>query len=362
MKNKFINTFVNTMYSILLGLGITNIIFDQNFSLTNFDMIVAMFFITMVTIIYWWDWLELIEDDIQTTLREFVIDLVIILTIGSMFAFYDQPMLINILFIFLSFLNGLWVINYAFAKKDQKQKHLREIKAWILQKGLAMVIYAIPLLITLWMKDIHNLWVYFMLVIAFVVVRYTCFQELKTGYKATIRALQEKDIPSMIRINQQLLKVSKEDGFLLGELTVEKIKTMIHSETMVCYVALSKSGKMLGYIYLTNQIDDEVIKAVAFIEDGYALDIKNMSYDYIEQIAVDQAYQGRGIGNDLMRYAIEHHPHEQLYSFISQSPYHNQKSYQFHMNHHFTPIGVFKAKQFMGIKDYQSVLLMFQND
>jgi ribosomal protein S18 acetylase RimI-like enzyme len=321
-------------------------------------MIIAMFFITMVTIIYWWDWLELIEDDIQTTLREFVIDLVIILTIGSMFAFYDQPKLINILFIFLSLVNGLWVVNYALSKKDQHQKHLREIKTWIFQKLMAMVIYAIPLLITIWVKNLSNLIIYMMLIGTFAVVRYFCFQELKSGYQATIRPLADKDIPSMIKINQGLLNQSRKDGFLLGELTVEKLKFIIESKDKQCFVATNKKDCVLGYIYLNDIIDDDVIQAVTFVDKQYQNQMKHRSYDYIEQIAVDKQYQGRGIGNDLMRYVIEHHPHDKLYSFISQSPYNNQISYQFHQKHGFIDMGYFKADQFMGIPNYQSVLLM----
>ena len=120
-EKRFIAKFVNSIYGILLGFGFCNVVQEiltnQQDVILLASHIVMTAFIIVVVCLYWWDWSENIETEVQSTFSEFTIDILILFTLEFLFFQYDNPKGLAILFLTISILNLIWVLNFLWEKK-----------------------------------------------------------------------------------------------------------------------------------------------------------------------------------------------------------------------------------------------------
>ncbi len=152
----FITKFVNGVYGILLGFGFSNFINDiilKGEDLTWLISHIAMsVFIIFVVCLYWWDWSKYIESKAKSTFKEFIIDILILFSLQSLFFLFENPLALITIFLIISILNFIWVVNFLWEKykdssqsKDyfKKNNHLK----YILKKIYSIIIYTFCLLI-----------------------------------------------------------------------------------------------------------------------------------------------------------------------------------------------------------------------
>lgn len=138
-ESRFVVTFVNQMYVILLGIGIGNV-FLRDFALAEFDKAVAAIFVIIVVVFYWLDWVEGVEHSVSTTKGEFWIDLLILLSLVPLFAYYHEPIILALLFLWLGVVGLLWRINHYWIDAHCTASQLPHK---LFQKVYALLVYAV---------------------------------------------------------------------------------------------------------------------------------------------------------------------------------------------------------------------------
>ncbi len=158
-EKRFIGTFVNNVYGILMGFGFCNVVRDIFFGegegeqqIWLASQIAMSAFIIIVVCLYWWDWSENIESKAQSTFNEFTIDIMILFTLEFLFFLFENPKRLAILFLVLSILNFMWVLNFLWEKHkaDTNSKgYLRNLgdMSYIIKKVHSIVIFSICLLV-----------------------------------------------------------------------------------------------------------------------------------------------------------------------------------------------------------------------
>lgn len=156
----FINHFVNAVYAVLLGYGFSNSMRDitdgKPESVGTVFSVVSVIFIITVICVNWWDWFKNISKKVQPDVKEFAIDMAILITIIWLFFVYDHPIFFSAIFLLLSILSLLWVYNYHRSKykrtKLSWKKFLiknKKIKQHISNRIKSVIIFEICLFITI---------------------------------------------------------------------------------------------------------------------------------------------------------------------------------------------------------------------
>ena len=148
------------------------------------------------------------------------------------------------------------------------------------------------------------------------------------------------DIPKLKEIFYQ--NYYKNGGHLASELSMPKENNIEN-----CYVALEKN-EPIGYaqIYLTVPKED--------IHKKYEeLDLNNVIY--MNQVAVDKAYQNKGVGTYLYEKIKEHFDGARLSAHVRNI---NPQSMTFHKKNGFVIVGEYYNDDFYGIKDYMSYFML----
>ena len=163
-KTTFINHFVNAVYAVLLGYGFSDsmreITDGKPESVGILFSIVSVIFVIIVICTYWWDWFKNIGYKVQPNLREFTIDMAILITLVWLFFVFYDPIIFSFIFFILSLLNLLWVYNYQRSKfEDLKlaswKKYLKDNKnilQHISNRKKGVFLYGSCLLITFLLK------------------------------------------------------------------------------------------------------------------------------------------------------------------------------------------------------------------
>ncbi len=118
-KKKFIGQFVDEMYSIIIGLGIASILFQEAFEPSSVLQILTIFIITYVILMYWWDWAEYISTEVYSTKRELIIDFIILFTMELFYVFYNQLLYLSLAFFILGICDFIWVSNYIYESRQE---------------------------------------------------------------------------------------------------------------------------------------------------------------------------------------------------------------------------------------------------
>ncbi|SHJ39621.1 GNAT family N-acetyltransferase [Pseudobutyrivibrio xylanivorans] len=115
----------------------------------------------------------------------------------------------------------------------------------------------------------------------------------------TIRLAQEKDIPKIIDLLQQVLEVHakiRPDIFISGttKYSFEDVKEMLGVETKPIYVAVDEEDNVLGYaICEIKETPEDATNKVKF---------KQL---YIDDLCVDEKARGQHVGKALFEYVKE---------------------------------------------------------
>lgn len=142
-QSRFIGTFVNAIYAIVLSIGMGNIVFSDSFLLTDYLDLASAGFVVVVVAGYWWDWVDSVQEQVLSSLREFLIDLSMAFVFLTLFAFYDQPVTLAALFIALTCLDLLWVANSCYEHARSEAMSAIDMFVPLLRKMGAIAVFTI---------------------------------------------------------------------------------------------------------------------------------------------------------------------------------------------------------------------------
>ncbi|MCF7857699.1 MAG: GNAT family N-acetyltransferase [Candidatus Cloacimonetes bacterium] len=355
-KNRFINTFVNEMYAILIGIGIGNILFGQGLDFGNIMDLVMVFFVTTVVLKYWWDWTEYISDNVVSSKREFALDFMILILLEFLFGFYNQPQKIALIFLGLAALNLLWVINHLL---EFKEKNKPKANKWLLEKVLAVMIFSVVLLIIVKFGDLlpHYLEVA-MIIIGYFVVRKVSFRQLKDKKGTQIRAAVPEDAETITELNNSALHSKSPSGFMISKLEVRKVREQIKTGETDFHVIFKKKGKILGFIEISKSADNSILEEVDWIDFFQKDRFEKGDGRYIEKIVIKPENRNKDLGKTFYEYLFDNYRDHLLYAFITIKPINNQASMNFHEKNDFIKSAIFTSKEYSGLKNYQSVMMI----
>ena len=111
-----------------------------------------------------------------------------------------------------------------------------------------------------------------------------------------IRLAQEKDIPKIIDLLQQVLEIHakiRPDIFISGttKYTTEEVKELISDEDKPIYVAVDDKDEVLGYAMCQ-------IKQTPQDSNN----IRDFKYMYIDDLCVDENVRGQHVGETIFEY------------------------------------------------------------
>jgi N-acetylglutamate synthase-like GNAT family acetyltransferase len=139
--------------------------------------------------------------------------------------------------------------------------------------------------------------------------------------KATIN-----DINIILEINSFYLdRINKSQGFLILKRNFEYVKSKLEN-----YRVLIENGKVLGYIEIEHATLGKFLQLEWFDIEYHKFIKSHNDFMYIEQIAVNNEYVGRGAGKFLVDNIINEYTEYPFLSSIITKPYRNNASIEFH--------------------------------
>ncbi len=154
-----------------------------------------------------------------------------------------------------------------------------------------------------------------------------------------IRKCKENDLDKIVKINRLF-----EDQIFIRDR--DDFKKLL--EDCEIYVAESEDKKIVGYLTFINDSSDYSEETLNWFRERFS------HFLYVQQIAVDKTYQGKGIGSSLYKYLIKHA--NSVYSSIFCDLFIQPKNIQSHNFH--TKLG-FKQIDSLTLKDGR-ILGMFE--
>ncbi|MCI5723323.1 MAG: GNAT family N-acetyltransferase [Erysipelotrichaceae bacterium] len=113
-----------------------------------------------------------------------------------------------------------------------------------------------------------------------------------------IRKAQEKDIPKILKLLQQILKVHvqiRPDIFIdnTAKYTAKDIKNILQDENQPIYVYVDETDEVLGY-------------AICILKDTYqSNNLVKMKIMYIDDLCIDENARGQRIGSQIFDFLKE---------------------------------------------------------
>jgi L-amino acid N-acyltransferase YncA len=351
---KFIGTFVNEMYAILLGIGIGNVLFAQNLDLGNIFEVVMILFVIGVILVYWWDWTEYVSENVISSKIEFVVDFLILIALELLFSFFNNPYFLIRVFIGLGVLNLLWVINYNIHTRAFGNK--RSLW-WMLEKVIVIVIYVVVfILITYVLPKNANYISAGLIIISFVIARFIGFSQLRGSHSFKIRKAKPDDASAIVSLNNKwYTEGSNNKGFLVTLLDEKQVAKDIESDTVTYFIAESKKKELQGFVSVSDSPEEGIMDSVTWIDKKLEEKFKKVNNKYIEKVAVVEGAEKKGLGRALYQRLFQEYPKYILYSFAAYYPKINEASINFHTRMGFKKSGIFERDEFLGIKDYRSI-------
>ena len=107
-----------------------------------------------------------------------------------------------------------------------------------------------------------------------------------------VRRAEEKDIPRVLSMLHQVLEIHagiRPDIFIPGttKYTAEELKTIFENESTPVFVAADENDAAIGYVFCRMETQPA------------ANNMKGFDYMYIDDLCVDEAARGRGVGRAL---------------------------------------------------------------
>ncbi len=355
--NKFIGVFVNNMYIIIIGLGMTNYVFTQDFSsLRVFDTL-SVLFVTLVVLLYWWDWTEFIESEVVSSKRELFIDFIIFFCIELLYVFYDQPLRMAFAFLLLGFADLIWVTNYIYEMNAKQKGSTIDKTGWIFEKLLCITLYGISFL-AIWFIDIgpYTVWVDLAIIIGtFLLVRNIGFLNVKKD-KIFFCNPDLDDVPALLKINKSYLGKKRKDGYLINKMELAEVTKDIEKEDCPYYVAKGREGTVLGYVKVSQGLDEEYLQDIEWLEGEIRRKVETEPCIYVDQVAVARGNRHKGIARFIYQNLLDSYPQRNFAAFIIEKPVENRISMKFHEKLGFRKGAVFSREEYLGIQNFKSIL------
>lgn len=354
--NKFIGAFVNEMYAILIGIGLGNVLFVQQINLNSVFEIMMGLFVTGVVLLYWWDWTEFIDENVVSTKSEFIIDFLILINLEILFLYFNKPLNLSIVFLVLSVLDFLWVINYT---RQTSGNYLAKNRKWYMEKILGISIFAASyLIVNFLLTPISIVLSGIIVIFTFVMVRFVSFNQVKKAEVFSLEIAQEDNFATIAEINNHYLGAQGKDSFMITPLSVKKIESRLKDDFAYYVLRGTVKNEIFGFIELSSTAGNEILDNVIWNDNNYTELIMNTEQKvfYIEKVAVNEKYQHQGIGTALYTNLFNRFPYHSFYSFVMERPYDNVVSSAFHNASGFRSLGRFTEEEFCGFSNYQSRL------
>ena len=108
-----------------------------------------------------------------------------------------------------------------------------------------------------------------------------------------VRRAEEKDIPRVLSMLHQVLEIHagiRPDIFIPGttKYTAEELKAIFENESTPVFVAADENDAAIGYVFCRMETQPA------------ANNMKGFDYMYIDDLCVDEAARGRGVGEALI--------------------------------------------------------------
>ncbi len=366
-KSEIIAFFVQEMYVILFGVGLSNIIFLKKIDISSIQgigYVLSAIFVIGVTIRYWLDWATYISGEIRSTNNEFVIDFAILINLLLLFGYYQDIKVLAILFFSLSVFDGFWVLNYV----TENSKNLREgvinSRKWILEKLVGSIIFAFSAGM-IWITDLHFLIQLSLILISFISVRKLSFRSVKKARGLVFEEAKISDLDDITRIhNDNARKNLKRlnQGFLLGELNQDILREKLNGKGNYKYFVALQDKSVVGFVQFHSGIPEEEWEE--FSESEFIKESKEYfktltkSHQHILTVATSVDHKGLGIGSFLYTSLFKKYTDTIFSAFVVTSPFSNQASISFHENHMFKTYSVFKGGHDYKIANYSSSFMV----
>ncbi len=172
------------------------------------------------------------------------------------------------------------------------------------------------------------------------------------------RRARIEDLTDIIEINNSYLKYSENQGFLIKKYEINELKNHILGNHNSISVAITADNIIIGFIEVSFLLDVNVIKELEWYDENLRNTFEKGNKLYIEKVAVKKGYQRGKIGMFLYESIFAKYPEYIFYSFVVKKPFTNIISLNFHKKMGFIEAAEFKAKKFLGINNYESVMLM----
>lgn len=158
--------------------------------------------------------------------------------------------------------------------------------------------------------------------------------------------------------NSHVIGESNENGFFLRESKPDAIEKTIKDPTNLALVCLS-GQEVVGYLIATHDVPE--LEALNWHEQGIASMVRQSILEsrhlHVSQVAARQDIQGAGIGGELYSQLIMSRSDYIVSAYVATRPM-NQRSLKFHQRHGFAEVATFRASEFMGLKHYESRLMV----
>ncbi|MDY7036039.1 MAG: GNAT family N-acetyltransferase [Thermodesulfobacteriota bacterium] len=167
-----------------------------------------------------------------------------------------------------------------------------------------------------------------------------------------------EDVDDIIEINNSFIEYTTNKGLILSKLESDQLKNNIFSNPDYISVAITSDDTIAGFIELSFSVDVDVIKKLEWFDENLRTKFENGKKLYIEKVAVKSNYQRQNVGKFMYEAIFEKYPEHIFYSFIVKKPFDNIVSLNFHKKLGFIETAKFKVDEFLGLKNYESVMLM----
>jgi ribosomal protein S18 acetylase RimI-like enzyme len=173
-----------------------------------------------------------------------------------------------------------------------------------------------------------------------------------------LRNASKFDVEQIAEINNSFLTFSKSNGFIISKIECNQLEQYILSNPNSIKVAINQNNELIGFIEVSSSVDVNVISKLQWFDQNTKSVFENGEKLYIEKVAVKPTYQRQNVGKFIYEAIFEEYPEHIFYSFIVKKPFDNIVSVKFHKEMGFIETAKFKADQFLGLKGYESVMLM----
>ena len=176
--------------------------------------------------------------------------------------------------------------------------------------------------------------------------------------KLKIKTATIEDIPEIIKINDDYLEYDSKNGFLITPSNGDKFKAHILNHPDTISIATTRDEVVVGFLEVSPTVGDSVIHVLNWKDQNYKKIFENRKKIYIEKVAVRRDYLRHKVASFLFESLFAKYQKSIFYSFIVEKPVKNKASLNFHKKLGFREVAIFRVDEFLGIKNYQSIMLM----